>query len=189
MTDEGATWLREIRLDDRNLVAGAQILAWIALPHRPQAGVDLLNQWLWSRRKFRRESMALLPFTLRKQNRISSQLIQFNRRVLDAFRAGIWFDRRCYSALPGDDVIVRGFRSMGASTRLLAQSHSERFGIEPSNSIRLIWSKRKPVLHLASAAAHVLASKYADEDRRGFDLERTVFWPNWVAETIERAEQ
>ena len=187
MADEGASWLREIRLDNRDMVAGAQILAWIAMPHRPQPGVHLLNQWFWARRRFRKEGIPPLPFELRKQNRLSLQLAQFNKRVLDGFRAGIWFDRRCWSVLPGEGAISIGLRGMGASTRRLAQSYSERTGIEPSNAIRAIWSKRKPVLHLASATAHVLAERFADEDRRGFDLERTLFWPNWVAETIERA--
>lgn len=189
MTDGDRTWLRDIRLDDRDLIAGAQILAWIAMPHRPQPGVRLLEQWFWARRRYRGESVPHLPFDRNKQGRITVQLAQFNKRVLEGFRAGLWFDRRCWASLPADGPILSGFRGMGASTRRLAKSYADRSGIEQGNAIRAIWSKRKPVLHLASAAVEVLASRYADEDRRGFDLERTVFWPSWVAETIERAGQ
>jgi len=183
------------------MVAGAQILAWIAMPHRPQPGVRLLNQWFWARRRFRKERVPVLPFELGKPNRITAQLVQFDRRVLDAFRAGAWFDRRRVfdhwrwidreklTVLPEGSPIVAGLRGFGASTRQLAKSYAGRNGIEQGNAIRAIWSRRKPVLHLASAAAEVLAARYADENRQGFDLERTVFWPNWVADTIDRAEQ
>lgn len=189
MSETVQIWLREIRLDDDDLIAGAQILAWIAMPHRPQPGVRLLEQWYLARRRYRNETVPALPFPLSKQGRITAQLAHLNRRVLEGFRAGIWFDRRCFAVLPGDGPILSGLRGMGASTRQLAKSYADGNGIEQGNAIRAIWSKRKPVLHLASAAAEVLASRYADEDRHGFDLERTVFWPNWVAETIDRAGQ
>ena len=190
-----ATERLEIRRDDRDLIAGAQILAWIAMPHRPQPGVHLLEQWFWARRRYRKESVPPLPFDLSKPGRLTLQLAQFNRRVIEGFRAGIWFDqrclfhRRCLAAMPGDGPILTGLLGMGVSTRGLATMYANRTGVEQNNAIRAIWSKRKPVLHRASAAAEVLAARYADEDRRGFDLERTVFWPNWVAETIDRAGQ
>lgn len=180
---------QEVRLDDWDVVAGAQILAWVAMPHRHQAGVHLLNQWFWARRRLRKESVPVLPFELGKPSRLWAQLVQFDRRVLDGFRAGVWFDRRQLAVIPGDGPIVAGLRGLGASTRQLAKSYAGRNGIEQGNAIRGIWSKRRPVLHLASAAAEVLAARYADEDRQGFDLERTVFWPNWVEDTISRAEQ
>jgi hypothetical protein len=181
---------REIRLDTDDLIAGAQILAWIAMPHRPQSGVHLLEQWCWARRRYRGESVPILPYNLSKQSRITVQLAQFNRRVLEGFRAGLWFDRRCNAALPANQgPILNAIRSMGASTRVLARSYAARHGVEQGNAIRAIWSKRKPVLHLASATVEVLCSHYAGEDRCGFDLERMVFWPNWVSETIELAEQ
>ncbi len=190
MADVHSPQRHEVRLDDRDLVAGAQILAWVAMPHRPQPGVRLLNQWFWARRRFRKESVPVLPFDLGKPNRLTPQLVQFDRRVLDAFRAGEWFDRRQLASIPGDGIIFSVLRrSLGASTRQLAKSYADRNGIEQGNAIRAIWSKRKPVLHLASAAVEVLSARYADEDRQGFDLERTVFWPNWVADTINRAEQ
>lgn len=189
MADVHPSQRHEVRLDDLDMVAGAQILAWIAMPHRPQPGVRLLNQWFWARRRFRKESVPDLPFELGKPNRLTSQLVQFDRRVLDAFRAGVWFDRRQWAMIPGNGPLAAGMRGLGASTRQLAKSHAGRNGIEQGNAIRAIWSKRKPVLHLASAAVEVLAARYADEERQGFDLERTVFWPNWVADTINRAEQ
>lgn len=189
MASIASGWLREIRLDDRDLIAGAQILSWIALPHRPEAGVRLLEQWFWARRRFRGETVPHLPFDLNKRGRITAQLAQFEKRVLEGLRAGLWFDRRQWSALPAGGPILSGLRGMGASTRRLARLYAQRNGIEEANAIRAIWSKRKPVLHLASATAEVLGARYAAEGRRGFDLERTVFWPNWVEETIERAER
>ena len=189
MATDARNWQREIRLDDRDLIAGAQILAWIAMPHRPQPGVHLLEQWYWSRRRYRKENVPSLPYNLSKQSRITLQLAQFNRRLLEGLRAGVWFERRCLAAVPGDGPITTVLRGMGASTRQLARMYANRTGVEQSNAIRDIWSRRKPVLHLASAAAQVLAVRYADEDRRGFDLERTIFWPNWVADTIDVAGQ
>lgn len=189
MEGSDGAWLEELRLDDHDLIAGVQILAWIAMPHRPQPGVRLLEQWFWARRRRRKENVPSLPFQLIKQGRLVTQLAQFERRSLEAFRAGLWFDRRVWAALPAGGPILTGIQSMGASTRRLANSYADRNGIEQGNAIRTIWSKRKPVLHLASAAAEILASRHADEDRRGFDLERTVFQPDWVSETIERAEQ
>lgn len=189
MNDDDDYSRREIRLHDDDLIAGAQILAWIAMPHRPEQGVHLLEQWYWGRRRFRGEIVPPLPYDLGKRSRLVPQLAQFNRRVLDAFRAGMWFHRRCLATTPGNGIISQGLRGLGASTRTLAKSYADRNGVEQGNAIRVIWSKRKPVLHLAYAAGEVLSARYWEEDRGGFDLERTVFWPNWVTDTISRAEQ
>lgn len=181
---------QEIRLDDADLVAAAQILAWIARPSHPEHGTHLMEQWFYARRRFRREPVPPLPFEVGRRCRITSQLALFNQRLLEGFRAGLWFNRRCCSTLPVASPFAQQFSAAwGSSTRQMAKLYADRNGIEQCNAIRAIWSRRKPVLHLAWAAAEVLSERYRDEARRGFNLERTVFWPNWVDETIKRAER
>lgn len=188
--NDGLAERRAIRLDARDMVAGAQILSWIALPHRPAHGVALLNHWYWARRRFRKEGVPALPFTLKKLNRIEGQLQNFNARVSDAFLAGVWLQRRSFSALPGEGgPIASMLKAWGASTKSQAQRRAVLRGTAQSQEIRDIWSRRKPVLHLAWAAGETLADRYHCEGRQGFDLERTVFWPDWVPATIDRAEQ
>lgn len=181
---------RAIRLDDSDLIAGAQILSWIALPHRPEFGVALINQWYWARKKFRGEPVPVLPWPLKKQSRFETQLSIFDRKVLDGLRAGLWLQRKCWAALPEEwpSPIVQAFRSAGASTRALAAARSHKRGSAQANEIRDIWTRHKPISHLAWAVADTLGGIYADEGREGFDLERTVFLPNWVSEALDRAE-
>ena len=188
--NDGLAERRAIRLDARDMVAGAQILSWIALPHRPAHGVALLNHWYWARRRFRGESVPALPFTLKKLSRIEGQLQNFNARVMDAFLAGVWFQRRQLTVLPDSGgLILSAVKAWSASTRTLAQRRADLRGTAQPQEIRAIWSTRKPVLHLALAAGEMLAEHYHSEGRQGFDLERTVFWPNWVPATIDRAER
>lgn len=77
---------------------------------------------------------------------------------------------------------------MGASTRAMAQRRADLHGTDQAGEIRAVWSKRKPVAHLAWSTLEVLGAKYAEEQRQGFDLERTLFHPDWVGAAIDAAE-
>lgn len=188
---------RLILLDRNDVVCAAQILGWVAYPHRPEHGVNLLNQWFYSRRRSRGEEIPPLPFDLKKKNRIESQLPKLQESVLDGLRSGIWFNRRMMNALNRDELdggILNGIvEALSMSTRSLATNRAERkehldiYG-DTGNEIRKIWTKRKPVLHLALAAGNAIAEAYYKEDRRGFDLGRTVFQPDWLDDVFNAAE-
>lgn len=179
---------RSLRLHEWDVAAGAQILAWVAYPHRPEHGVKLLENWFWARRVFRKEAIPELPFPLKKRNRLEAQLRQFEHNFLNGIRAGLWFQRHCFAKVPGEGPLASTIRCWGASIRRLALSQSDRRGTAPANEIRRIWSQRKPVLHLAQAAGEMIAELHHEEGRRCFNLERTVFQPNWVNRTLERSE-
>jgi hypothetical protein len=187
--DEAAR--RPIRLDDDDLIAGAQVLAWIALPHRPEHGVALLNHWYWSRRRFRGEAVPELPWTLKKQNRIEAQLPQFSKSLTTAWRAGLWFQRRCWAAIPPEirreSAIAEAIGKLGASTRGQAERLAQRNGTEAANEIRAVWRHRRPVLHLARAVDDELGRLYMAGGE--FDLERVVFCPDWLPGALQRAEE
>lgn len=182
---------RAIRLDNHDIIAAAQILAWIALPHRPHDGVNLMQQWYFARRRHRGQENPALPFDLKKPNRLEPQLVQFEARCLDAFRAGIWFDRQITR---GPNVVAGPIaKGMSVSIHRLAARRMRAKGIDPveegtGNAVRDIWSKRKPVAHLASALCMCLATRLEREDRRGFDLERTMFDPVWIDQVLKGAE-
>lgn len=178
-----------INLAEQDLIAGVQLLAWVALPHRPQHGVSLLENWFWSRRAFRKQSVPTLPFALKKRSRFECQLRQFEANLIDGVRAGLWFQRHIFAKSPGQGALASQVRAWGASTRRLAGRESSRKGTEPGNEIRRIWSKRKPVRHLALAFGEVIADLHFEEGRLSFDLERTVFQPDWIERTLERAEE
>jgi hypothetical protein len=83
------------------------------------------------------------------------------------------------------------FQSFDVSVRSLArrQLPSKRRDLEAEgNVIRDIWSKRKPVAHLAAAAANGIALEHRTNNISGFDLEMAVFNPVWVAAALEEAE-
>lgn len=179
---------RAIRLDENDVVAAAQILAWIALPHRPHAGVDLLCNWFWARRHYRGQPIPELPFKLKKPSLLGPQLEQFRRRALAGFRAGLWFEQVVMSTsdvswFEGYHVSVRSL-----ARRLLTPQQRREAPEETGNKFRDIWSPRKPFAHLAAAAACEIANEHERLGVAGFDLEMTLFNPVWVPAAIEQAE-
>jgi hypothetical protein len=183
---------RVIILDKHDLIAGAQILSWIAFPNRPEHGVNLLNQWFWARRKHRGEPVPTLPFKLKKPNRIEAQLKVFERQLRRGFVAAEWFSHKSASG-PSAPPMIKGF---GISTRKLSsrwgwyladQNDPDDFK-EPSNVIRSVWSPRKNILHLARSFSFVIMEKMNEQGIERFDLERTVFDPVWVEKTISDSE-
>lgn len=180
---------RSILLDQHNVVAAAQILSWVAMPHRPQAGVDLLCNWYWARRKHRGDTVLDLPFDLKKPNRLEQQLETFRHRVLRGFRAGSWFQLRVLSA-PNQST---WFADFDVSIRSLARRQlppSRRGGESEAegNPIRDIWSRRKPIAHMAIAAGDAIAEIHLQREVPGFDLEMTLFDPVWLVAALEAAE-
>lgn len=175
---------REIELDANDVVAAAQILSWIAMPHRPQDGVDLLCQWFWARRRHRGEPIPDLPFDLKKPSRLAPQLENFRQRVCSGFRAGQWFELKTLSG-PNRPAM---FSNFAATTRSLAARRAGVRGTAAANEIRDVWSRRKPVAHMAIAAANNIAAEHTARNVGGFDLEPTLFNPVWVGDAILEAE-
>lgn len=177
----------DIRLDDHDLIAGAQILAWIARPHRPESGVELLNHWFLARRRHRGDPLPALPFELKKPNRIEYQLAKFRTDLMRGFRAGLWFEQRSMSG-PNRPALLRNFdvkiRSLARRQLPIARRDPENEG----NIVRDIWSRRKPIAHLAIAAGSTIARLHQEREVVGFDLEMTVFDPIWVSEAISESE-
>ncbi len=161
---------REIRLHDDDRVAGAQILSWIAWPHRHEYGVALLDPHCAQSKK---------------PGRIKLQLAQFRMKLLDGFVAGGWFDYKILAAAP--DLAERSlFSKQKLTTRQLAKRWGIADGKELGNSIRSVWPKRMPVVHLASAARTILTVKcFIDEIAL---LPESLLDPSWVKETVDLAE-
>lgn len=173
-----------LRLDDNDLIAAAQILSWIALPHRPQDGVDLLCNWYWARQKFLGHPLPDLPFALKKPSRLESQLRRLEATCLVGFRAGIWLNWKILSASPSP-----WFSNIHMSTRKLASRRASTKGTESHNEIRDVWSKRKPVAHMALAAANAIGGWLKENDLYEFGLSGAILHPEWVSEAIEMSEE
>jgi hypothetical protein len=179
---------REIRLDDHDVLAAAQILSWIARPHRPESGMKVLNHWYVELQRDRGKVVPDLPFNLMRRNRIEAQFRRLEADCLIGFRAGTWLNWKILSAAPGPwlggiNVSTRELGRRRASARQ-AKPENET----PNNEIRSIWSKRKPVAHLALAAANSIGARYAAHDLRGFGLSWTILNPDWVADALARSE-
>jgi hypothetical protein len=130
-----------------------------------------------------------LPFNLKKPSRLAPQLSTFRYKVLQGFRAGQWFELRVLSGPNRPPMFI----GVDVSIRSLArrQLHPSRRGGEPEaegNPIRDVWSRRKPLAHMAIAAMNSIAVVHEARKVRGFDLEMTLSDPVWVAEAIESSE-
>lgn len=131
--------------------------------------------------------MPTLPFELKKPNRIASQLGKFKMDLLRGFRAGLWFEQRTMAG-PNRPVMFSNFQ---ANIRSLARYQLPQSQKDPENEgnvIRDIWSRRKPISHLAIAAVTSIALFHEERDLDGLDLEMTVFDPVWVKRAIEESE-
>jgi hypothetical protein len=177
---------RSIRLDDNDLVAGAQILSWIARPHRPESAVKILNHWYWELQRDRGKQIPDLPFALSKRNRIELQFRRLEADCLTGMRAGVWLQWKVL-----ENSQHPWFTDAGTSTRELARRRAETKGTntDPANEIRDIWQKRKPVLHLALSAGDALGRWLTERDLYGFGLSGAVLDPSWVPDAIERSEK
>ena len=179
----------EIRLDDNDVVAAAQILSWVARPHRPESGVDLLQHWYWRLFQIRGREVPELPFDLRARKRIEAQFKRLEIDCIAGFRAGMWLQWKIL-----DHSECSWFANFSMSTRELsrrraAAKHPAREEYRnPDNEIRDIWSRRKPIAHLALSAGNAIASWLAKRDLQGFGLSGAMLQPDWVAEAIEKSE-
>lgn len=182
---------RNIRLDDTNVVAAAQILSWLAFPRRPEHGIDLLNQWYWVMARMHGNSTVRWPGVTKKLNRLDSQLGTFEARLGDAVRAGSWFETgRLTDAVPSPMA-----RMFATGTRMMARRQARLIGYPDvdeasGNLIRKIWTPRKSMLHLALGFNRAIAAEIENGQRMpGVDLAQIFWTPTWVPAAIDHAER
>ncbi len=170
---------QSVRLDDADLIAAAQIIGWLAFPARPEHGVKTIQQWAVRRQLARGEFDGKLPFSMDKPNRLQQRIDTLNHQLRRRLRAGHWLAQRMgkESNRP---------LSPGRGLRALARRESELHEIP--NLVRDYWTGSVPVIHLAKASLFAIIAAYQREERGGWHLERTIFWPDWVPEAIEQSE-
>jgi hypothetical protein len=178
-----------IRVDDDDLIAAAQILAWIARPHRPESAVKLLNEWYLRLLIIRGVSSTELPFLPDKKGRLDPKFYRLQTECMTGFRAGTWLNWKILSAAPH-----KWFASVDISTRELGRRRAQaRHAVPenelPDNEIRDVWSKRKPIAHLALGAGQAIGRSLAAEGLQGFGLSKALLNPGWVNVAIASAEE
>lgn len=184
------------RLDDDDTIAAAQILSWIARPHRSASGLSLL-----------------LP-SEKKPNRVQSQRPAFQKDFLRGLDAGGWFDAKITAHMDPDGESKTLFPEEFWTTRKMAERSVSKLVVEKSNAIKRMWSNRKQIAHLASAVRQTLLDKFMYDPQpkvprpliyahlRPFtsttrprpdlpDLEPRLFVadPDWVQDVIHEAER
>jgi hypothetical protein len=119
-----------------------------------------------------------------KRSRIEAQFRRFESVCLNGLRAGIWFNWKLVTHAPGP-----WFEQFDRSIRQLASRRASARKTEVSNEIRDIWSKRKPVAHLALSAANAIGRLHQTNNWAGFGLAGTLLAPTWVSEAINQSEE
>jgi hypothetical protein len=193
MSDERS--IVRVTADDR--IAAMQILACIARLHRTASAGELMQQWFWARKRYRREGLPdELAIPIPDKDRINAKLPALAKDISAGLQAGRWFKRKWMAE--SDGALVR---AAGASFRQQAAEHwnsAHRGSIKRETEAAVtsredataaakqrIWTKRRPVAHRALAVSnHVRAIS----TERSLELEQLVFDPAWVGEALERAE-
>lgn len=157
------------RLDNDDTTAAAQILSWIARPHRSASGLSLL-----------------LPSEMRP-NRVESQRPAFQKDFLRGLQAGVWFDAKVLAKDP-DWESKTLFDPEHSTTRMLAKRSVGGLEVEKSNAIKRVWSNRQVVAHLASALRTALVTKSLVDDLP-LDPWAFVAEPDWVQDIIDESER
>lgn len=196
--DKGPHPVRPIvRVTDNDTLAAMQILACIARPNKPARAGELMQQWLWARKRHRGEGLPLdLAISIPDKDRVNSKLPALAKDIEAALLAGQWFKQKW--AAESEGVIVRTFGKSLRQQGALRWNEAHRGEIvrgdvsptasrenEAASAKQRIWNKRRPVVHMALAVRNHVLSVSA---QRQLDLEELVFNPVWVAEALDRAE-
>lgn len=182
-----------VRVTDNDLQAAMQILACIARPHNQsklEAGGNLLQAWFWARKRQRGESTPDLDFQHGKafqRSRIEPKLNTFSKDLWNAFVAGRWLQSKLLSDASNLHPWFEGFS--GLSLRYQAANHwnrknANRIALDNSHTtsrdddagnIRAsIWRKRRPIVHMALAAANEICRAASNRDQPSDRLEELV---------------
>jgi hypothetical protein len=172
----------DIRLDDEDTIAAAQILAWIARPHRPESAVKALNHWYWTYHRKAGRDLPAMPFALEKPGRLQGPMLRLQAECLTAFRAGVWLQWTIFKDAPGP--------RLGGARHGVTSLAALRVGMDDrGNEIAKVWSKRKPVAHMCLAAGNAIGRHHRERRWRGFGLAGAMLQPSWVGEAIEQSEE
>jgi hypothetical protein len=176
----------EYILDPNDTAAAAQILSWIARPHR-QAGAERLL------RQFVMKSAQLAGWAppneikLEKPTRLETQILNLQGDILKAFEAAHWFQTK---VLRGDgSQIFSGFPKI--SQRSLAARWSGYRKDEASIGpvMERLWKRREQVVHMCLAAGNAIGKMHHERGQQGFDLRLPMFHADeWVGHAIAQAE-
>lgn len=173
---------KEIWLDENDTVAAAQILAWIARPHRPASAIKVLNHWYWIAHRKRGGILPDMPFSLEKPGRLEPSFLKLEADCLMAFRAGSWAQSAILKNTPAP-----WFKSFSVGIRARAAVHAGEDSA--GNAIRDIWSRRRPVAHMCLAAGNAIGRLHREQGWIGFGLAGTMRDTSWVQEAIQQAPQ
>ncbi len=181
-----------VRVTNDDCTAAMQILACIARPHRPASAGELMQQWLWARKRYRREDLPDdLAVPVPDKDRIEAKLPALAKDIVNGLEAGQWLKTKWMAE--SDGVIVKAFgksiRQQGAQRWNAdhvgdikrGEAHATSRDDQTATAKQRIWIKRRPVAHMALAVRNEMREGLAD-------LEELVFNPSWVQASLERAE-
>ncbi len=185
-----------IFVTDNDSLAAMQILACIARPHNPARAGKLMQQWFWSRKRYRREGLPSdLAIPVPDKDRINSKLPALAKDIDAALLAGRWFKLKW--AAESDGVILKALgmslRQQGArkwnedhrAEIIRGGGHATSRDNEAASAKQRIWNKRRPIVHMALAVRNHVLTIAAD---RSLDLEELLFNPVWVPDALKRSE-
>ena len=181
-----------VRVTDNDLTAAMQILACIARPNRPASAGELMQQWFWARKRYRREGLPDdLEVPIPDKDRIEAKLPALTKDIGNGLEAGRWFKTKWMAE--SDGIITKAFgrsiREQGAQRWNVehqadikrGQGHATSRDDQTATAKQRIWIKRRPVAHMALAVGNEMGGGIAD-------LEELLFDPSWVKASLERAE-
>jgi hypothetical protein len=175
---------RKIYLDAGELAAGAEILGYIARPHRPESVIKVIDGWLNQ---------------TEKPSRLRPKIDTLVKDLLNGFEAARWLQRAILSGAAntkkivlletGQKLNVSGFPGSWPVTSLRSSALKKTYDVEGTgNTIRDIWSRRKPILHLALAAGNEIGKLNKSKAVSGLDINLAVTDWSWVKPTLVQAE-
>jgi hypothetical protein len=175
---------RQICLDADDLSAGVQILAYIARPHRPDSVAKIFDAWVNQ---------------TEKPSRLRPKIATTVKDLLNGFEAARWLQRAILSGGANNKEVflldswqrvpVTGFPGSWPATSLRSNASSRAAEVEGiGNAFRDIWSKRKPILHLALAAGSEIGRLHHSQLIKGLDINLVVTDLSWVKPALAQAE-
>lgn len=179
-----------IPLDRNDIIAAAQVLSYIARPERPESGVKLLNEWWLARCRTGGDDISAAPFAVDKPNRLQVRLDTFGKDLRNGFQAGVWLQWKILGEAAHMHHWFAGFTgvSLGKlAAKKLGDGATSR-DAEIPNVRRNIWIKRRPVAHIALAAANEIRAHHARPGTK-VRLDEILFSPRWLSGAIVQAEE
>jgi hypothetical protein len=176
---------REVILAHDDTAAAAQILAWIARPHRQADAEIVLKQFVMKYAQM--AGWTPDGVVLERPSRLEPRLLTLQGDVQKAIETARWFQA---IALRGDkSAAFTKFRPI--SKRELAADYSgyrqDEDAIGPK--IQRLWKTREPVVHLCLAACNAIGRMQLERAQKGLDLRLPMFHAGeWVGEAIAQAE-